>query len=99
MDVTRILPALQSSIPQSVTQTAKADSVESFSDFLSKALSQTVETDYTDKATGIGIMTGSALDIHTATIAAQKAEIALNLTVQVRNKIVEAYQEVMRMQI
>jgi flagellar hook-basal body complex protein FliE len=32
-------------------------------------------------------------------IASQKASLSLQLTVQVRNKVVEAYQEVMRMQL
>ena len=38
-------------------------------------------------------------DIHNALIALQKANLALGLTVQVRNKVVEAYQEIMRMQV
>lgn len=39
------------------------------------------------------------IDIHSAVIAAEKAGLALQLGVTVRNKIVEAYQEIMRMQI
>ncbi|MBP9014895.1 MAG: flagellar hook-basal body complex protein FliE [Candidatus Atribacteria bacterium] len=38
-------------------------------------------------------------DIHNALIALEKANLALGLTVQVRNKVVEAYQEIMRMQV
>jgi flagellar hook-basal body complex protein FliE len=38
-------------------------------------------------------------DVHEAMIALQKAETALQLTVQVRNKLVQAYQEIMRMPI
>ncbi len=36
-------------------------------------------------------------DVHDAMIALQRAEMALELTVQVRNKLVSAYQDVMRM--
>lgn len=36
-------------------------------------------------------------DVHEAMIALQRAEMALELTVQVRNKLVQAYQDVMRM--
>ena len=32
-------------------------------------------------------------------IAGQKASVALQATVEVRNKVVEAYQEIMRMQV
>ena len=38
-------------------------------------------------------------DVHEAMIALQKAETALQLTVQVRNKLVQAYQDIMRMPI
>lgn len=37
--------------------------------------------------------------IHDTMIAVSKADLAFRLTMQVRNKIVEAYQEVMRMQV
>ena len=36
-------------------------------------------------------------DVHDAMIALQRAEMTLQLTVQIRNKLVQAYQEVMRM--
>jgi flagellar hook-basal body complex protein FliE len=35
--------------------------------------------------------------VHDAMIALQKSELALQLTVQIRNKFVQAYQEIMRM--
>ena len=42
-------------------------------------------------------MTGEVKDIHTVMIAAQKAEISFQMMMQVRNKLVNAYQEIMRM--
>ena len=42
---------------------------------------------------------GTLENVHEATIAAEKAALALELTVQIRNKVVEAYQEIMRMSI
>jgi flagellar hook-basal body complex protein FliE len=36
-------------------------------------------------------------DVHEATIALQQADMMLQLTVQVRNKLVQAYQDIMRM--
>ena len=38
-------------------------------------------------------------NLHDITIAAEKANIALQLTLSIRNKIVEAYKEIMRIQI
>jgi flagellar hook-basal body complex protein FliE len=42
---------------------------------------------------------GQAASLHDTMIAMEKADIALRLLTQVRNKAVEAYQEIMRMQI
>lgn len=42
---------------------------------------------------------GGDVDLHDVMIAAEKASVAMQLTVQVRNKLVEAYQDVMRMQV
>jgi flagellar hook-basal body complex protein FliE len=40
---------------------------------------------------------GGVTDVHQVTIAAQEAEIALELVLAIRNKVIEAYQEIMRM--
>ncbi|MDR0293589.1 MAG: flagellar hook-basal body complex protein FliE [Oscillospiraceae bacterium] len=71
----------------------------SFSDFLSEAMADTVAGDYASKTAGIGLLLGEDPDLHSIPIAEQKAEILLNLTVQIRNKMVESYQEIMRMQV
>jgi flagellar hook-basal body complex protein FliE len=42
---------------------------------------------------------GQAADIHQVMIAAEEANLAMQLTVQIRNKMIEAYQEISRMQI
>lgn len=47
----------------------------------------------------LSLAKGEAINLHDVTIAAQKASVAVTLTTQVRDKAVEAYQEMMRMQI
>ncbi len=42
---------------------------------------------------------GGEANLHDAMIALEKADIALRYTVQVRNKAIDAYQEIMRMQV
>jgi flagellar hook-basal body complex protein FliE len=42
---------------------------------------------------------GDVQNIHETMIALEKADISFRLMMQVRNKIVEAYQEIMRMQV
>ncbi|WP_040286865.1 flagellar hook-basal body complex protein FliE [Sporosarcina koreensis] len=43
------------------------------------------------------LVRGEDVDLHNVMITAQKASIALSATMEVRNKVVEAYQEIMRM--
>jgi flagellar hook-basal body complex protein FliE len=43
-------------------------------------------------------LTGEDEDIHSAVLAVQKAEMTFDLGLQVRNKVVSAYQDIMKMQ-
>lgn len=45
------------------------------------------------------LVLGEAQDVHQVMIAMEQARLAMQLTVQVRNKVIEAYQEISRMQI
>jgi flagellar hook-basal body complex protein FliE len=45
-----------------------------------------------------GLLQGNGVDVHDAMIATQKADMAFELTLAVRNKAVAAYQQVMSMQ-
>ena len=45
------------------------------------------------------LSTGKTDDIAGVMLAAEKADIALRVMVQVRNKIIDAYQEIMKMQV
>ena len=46
-----------------------------------------------------GLATGEVTDVHAVTVAAEEAQLSLNLMIEIRNRLLEAYQEVMRMQI
>jgi flagellar hook-basal body complex protein FliE len=45
-----------------------------------------------------GLLNGSGVEVHDAMIATQKADMAFELALQVRNKAVGAYQQMMQMQ-
>ena len=65
-----------------------------------ESLGQLVESaDQTSKEANakVGDMLNGKGDVHDAMIALQRAELSLQLTVQVRNKVVQAYQEIMKM--
>jgi flagellar hook-basal body complex protein FliE len=45
-----------------------------------------------------GLMTGTGVDVHQAMIATEKADMAFEMALAVRNKAVQAYQQVIGMQ-
>ncbi len=44
-------------------------------------------------------MNGESVDLHQVATSIQKAELSFELAIEVRNKMMQAYQEVMRMQV
>jgi flagellar hook-basal body complex protein FliE len=58
-----------------------------------------VESADHDANAAVGRMLDGSGDVHEAMIALQRADVMLQLTVQIRNKLVNAYQDVMRMPI
>ncbi len=69
-----------------------------FSDLLTDAVGQVNQLEDQARAAVNGLMTGSGVDVHQAMIAAQKASMAFELALAVRNKAVQAYQQVIGMQ-
>jgi flagellar hook-basal body complex protein FliE len=72
---------------------------DSFRNLLTKAIDKVNE--YQAKAEGTiqKLSTGNIENLHEVMVALEEANITLQFAVQVRNKVVEAYQEIMRMQV
>ena len=69
-----------------------------FQSVLSDAIGR-VEQFQQNSQTAIGkFLSGEDEEVHKVALATQQAEISFDLFLQVRNKVVSAYQEVMRMQ-
>jgi flagellar hook-basal body complex protein FliE len=69
-----------------------------FSELLTDAVGQVDQLETQAHAAVAGLMTGSGVDVHQAMIATQKASMAFELALAVRNKAVQAYQQVIGMQ-
>ena len=69
-----------------------------FSELLTASVAQVNQLEDQARTAVTGLMTGSGVDIHQAMIATQKASMAFELSLAVRNKAVQAYQQVMSMQ-
>ncbi|SDW27776.1 flagellar hook-basal body complex protein FliE [Paenibacillus sp. CF384] len=75
-----------------------SDMTKSFSDFLKNALDGVSAQEKNVHTMNDQYLIGN-VDISQVMVASQQAELGLQLTSQVRNKVIEAYQEIMRMQI
>ena len=71
----------------------------SFSETLADSIQEVNRLQLEASAAVEDLVTGKNRDVHSATIALQKAGISFKLMMEVRSKIVDAYKEVMRMQI
>ena len=69
-----------------------------FGDMLRSMAQQTSALDKKASQTVTGLLNGSGVEIHDAMIATQKADMAFELALQVRNKAVGAYQQMASMQ-
>jgi flagellar hook-basal body complex protein FliE len=63
---------------------------------LNKLVSAVDASDADANQKTLGMIDGS-VDVHDAMIALQKADLTFQMTMQIRNKLVSAYQEIMRM--
>ena len=69
-----------------------------FAGMMRSMVEQTMALDQQAKQAVTGVMNGQGGEIHDAMIATQKADMAFELALQVRNKAVAAYQQMMNMQ-
>ncbi|MGH9606717.1 MAG: flagellar hook-basal body complex protein FliE [Terracidiphilus sp.] len=69
-----------------------------FSDLLTDSVNQVNQLQDQARTAIDGLMTGTGVDVSTATIAEQKSDMAFELALSVRNKAMQAYQSVMSMQ-
>jgi len=72
---------------------------KNFSSFLKESIEQVNAAQIQSDAVTEKLVRGENIDLHTVMITSQKSSIMLQTTLEIRNKAVEAYQEIMRMQV
>ncbi|RSD28288.1 flagellar hook-basal body complex protein FliE [Mesobacillus subterraneus] len=72
---------------------------KSFSSVLKKSIENLNEAQLQSDVMTNKLARGENVDLHQVMITSQKASITLQATLEVRNKVIEAYQEMMRMQV
>lgn len=79
------------------TPSQPASQPTTFAGLLRDAVSQANRLELQAQALDARLALGEPVDLHKVVIASEQAALALDLVVQVRNRAIEAYQEIMRM--
>ena len=72
---------------------------DSFGSVLGKLISDVNQKQSAASAAVDGLQSGQGVPLHQAVIAMEEANVSFQLMVEVRNKLLDSYQELMRMQI
>ena len=89
--------------PKITPEVGKQETAENgginFGRLLQTAYDEVIESQRRADQTINEFATGGDVDVHEVVIAAEQASLTLSLAVQVRNKAVEAFQEMLRIQV
>jgi len=95
-----IFGSIQAIKPNAGNATGAASSAaQSFSDMLNKAIADVDKDIKVADQKMVDLASGKDKDIHGAMIAVEKADLSLKLLLAIRNKALNAYQEISRMQV
>ncbi|OQY19102.1 MAG: flagellar hook-basal body complex protein FliE [Desulfobacteraceae bacterium 4572_35.1] len=86
------------SLTPSLNQTQPKNN-SGFGDMLSDAIKETNDTQLKADQAVSDLATGKADNIHEVMLSMEEADISMRMLVQMRNKVVDAYQEIIRMQV
>ena len=94
-----ILPSSGATLPQALRPAGQpAGGAGGFQDVLSSAIQRVEAIGQNASLTVERFLAGEGEELHTTILATQQAELSFELFLQARNKVVGAYQEIMRMQ-
>jgi flagellar hook-basal body complex protein FliE len=93
-----ILPISSPALAEPFRLPAETRGTGAFQDVLATAIRQVEGSGQNAAATVERFLSGDGEELHTAILATQRAQLAFEMFLQARNKVISAYQEVMRMQ-
>ncbi len=95
------VPPVSNSSPNLLTSAKDkaAPPIQAFADLINQAIDQVDGIQKNADLMAQKLAAGDPVDLHDVALAISQSQIALELSVQVRNKLIEAYQEIMRMQV
>jgi flagellar hook-basal body complex protein FliE len=96
---TRGLESLNDKSPAKAAKTESTQNQETFGKMLARSLDDVNQLKLKADEAIENLAAGKQRDIHATMIALEKADVAFQLLMQVRNKIISAYETVMRTQV
>jgi len=93
---------IQSDLPLKLfqeNQPQKSEDSKDFADTLKEAILDENQLQNEAHEATLGFIRGDITDLHQVMAIGERAKIGMELIMEIRNKMVEAYQEIMRMQI
>lgn len=94
--INQLTPARNS---QGTSAVQKTDGGQDFADVLKKSINEVNELQKDSDKALTDMATGQVKDLHQAAIAINKAETSMKLMLEVRNKAISAYKEILRTQV
>ncbi|MGO8697646.1 MAG: flagellar hook-basal body complex protein FliE [Limisphaerales bacterium] len=96
-ELRELAPAPNSDAPQALSSSAPAGS--GFESLLGNFVGDVAQKQATASDTVAALLSGKNVSLHQAMISMEEANISFQMMVEVRNKLLDSYQELMRMQI
>ena len=93
------ISGIRSPLPAPVENPFRPKGSNGFESVLNDAIQKVEEFQRTAGQSVERFLSGESEDLHRTIMDTQRAELALELFSQARNKVVQAYQEIMRMQV
>ncbi len=95
-----VIEKINNNLPLAKTATPQKALTNAFGNYLKEALENVNETQIQADDLRVKMaLKDPTIELHDLTIAAEKAAIALNVTLAIKDRIIEGYKEIMRMQV
>jgi len=92
-------PASKRLVPAATAVAAGGDAPGSFAAELNSAITRVDRTMAESNVLGERLLRGEDVELHTVALRAQEASMQFDLLLQVRNRLIQGYQEIMRLQV
>lgn len=94
-----LMSPMQVNEATNTTSVSSSDAQQKFANTLKDAIAKVNDQQIQSDVATNKLINGENIELHEVMIASQKASVTLNTTIEIRNKVVEAYQEIMRLSV